>query len=104
MQLYQFLKSWAARDGYVPLSDFRIFLGKLIPELQNGHKDFWKYDKEIEVIITSSNFNTNKKQKDIWLSRFEFVETMVRLCRFKYIKNGSFKKYQPALKQMFEDI
>jgi len=45
-----------------------------------------------------------KASKNTYIQRYEFIEILVRIAEFKYIKNGNETRYGAALKNMLFDM
>ena len=60
VQMFMFLRSWSNNGFLVYTQNFRHFLELALPELKKGHKQFNLYNKEIDIIIASANFNFNR--------------------------------------------
>lgn len=59
---------------------------------------------QLDTILENTNYQQCSLTKNTYVQRFEFIEILVRVAEFKYIKNGTETRYGVALRNLMFDM
>lgn len=101
---FSIIREWSKNGFLVYNHDLRRFFIDTVKFFEPHEPGYKLWKENLTIFLSASNFNIDRDAQDNHIQRFEFMEILVRIAIYKYIKHGTETSSMVAMRRLVNEI